>query len=383
MSFVQMNTNTAGLEQEQPSPAEKTLVKLKVALGVTTAVALILGVALCVSVTSNSTSASSSDTPAGLSGLRAPVTQEQVVDTHRHFFVGEGFEDEKDQIHLTPHLNLTTDRLKRFHIKRSVVEGKDNLNQYITAGATHIYDKDGKLTHRQHIEVLQGGAATLGEFADRWGQVGPHTMRFCVHNEITGDKFYLVPIGLSMAWLNPDHNQTITPDLFFFSFQAAGSELKDRVTSFCTTAAHPSIDLGKCFLGRGQEEWDNHVLPWAGAYAQAAGMFDDKAGRRLLWGSRSTDERVGGAVGGYVGGKVGGAIGEKVGGSAGAWAGEAAGGAIGGAVAGPPGAVIGAEVGEWAGEKAGSYAGEKIGEHYGDDIGSDLGSDAGDWASGR
>ena len=234
------------------------------------------------------------------------------------------------------------------------------------AGLTELLDDTGTVVYEMRVEVLEAGAATLGEFSDQHGSIGTRTLRVQVLDKETGHRFFLIPIGFSTtSWDGDNFNQTLFPDLYYFSFQASGTPLDTRIVSFCTTA-YEKPTTATCFLGHGQQEWDDHVQKWSTFYYNSVVADGNTAGRRV-WSSGGAN--VGGKVGGYAGGKIGGKVGGVVGGDVGG----AVGGVVGGAVAGPVGAAVGEEVGHWAGQKVG----RSLGRHYGKEIGHDAGTAVG------
>merc|ERR1719498_989983 len=113
---------------------------------------------------------------------------------------------------------------------------------------------------------------------------------------------------LSMAAYAADHNSTLSPDLFYFSYQKAGSQVGERIVSFCSTALFPAESPGgHCFLGKGQRYWSK-VQAWAAAHREAsmAGAASGNS-RRLHY--RHYGQVVGELAGRRFGGKVGASIG--------------------------------------------------------------------------
>ena len=215
------------------------------------------------------------------------------------------------------------------------------------AGVDRLTDPDtGETLYDSYLEVLEGGAATMGEYADRYGQVQDNVMRTQVkikYGEKKGDRFYLVPMGMSMAFLDSAHNQTRRPDFFYFSYQKKGTKLEDRIVTFCLDATFRNDvnedgkddDDGKdqeriqCFNGKGEEEW-KEVEKWTETYLYASdpemrnsrpipssykAASPKRDRRRQLWGEvsgRNIGEKVGSNVGGKMASGPGAAVGESV-----------------------------------------------------------------------
>mmetsp|Transcript_6452 Transcript_6452/g.10045 ORF Transcript_6452/g.10045 Transcript_6452/m.10045 type:complete len:367 (-) Transcript_6452:399-1499(-) len=293
--------------------------------------------------------------PLSLTDMTAAIPANALQTTRSQFSAGEAHLIGGDPSTYTPLASISSARLKRFDVNQ------DPDAPHHAAAVTHVYDAAGAKTHEQVVAVLKKGVSTLGEFADKFGQVGPRTIRLNVKVDKTGDEFHIVPLGLSMVARNSAHNSTILPDLFYFSFLKQGTKNDDRVVSFCSTASKGG--KGTCFLGKGQQQWDTAVEPWAKAYLDALRAEQKSAGRRLL--------NIGGDIGGWAGDKAGSWAGGKVGGTIGETVGEDVGAAV-GSFAGPVGTAVGAAVGGWAGEKIGS----EVGSHYG----GELGQEAGSWA---
>ena len=72
--------------------------------------------------------------------------------------------------------------------------------------------------------------------------------------------------------------------------------MKKRTLSFCSTATDKPT-TATCFLGHGQQEWDEHVQKWSNFYYESM-LAEGKHyhHERRMWA---------GAAGGYVGGKAG------------------------------------------------------------------------------
>jgi hypothetical protein len=337
-----------------------------------------------------------------------PPTPTHVKLTRAHFTGGE---DLTEQYFSTPttltELSTSTKYFKRFDADFTSKEaGKDNYpatQDAYAAGISHMMNGHGDVTHEIRLEVLESGAASLGEYADQYGQVGTRTIRVQVVDKSTNDRFYLIPIGLSLTSFDSDeHNQTLWPDLFYFSYLHHGQHQSKRIVTFCSTAAFTN-GSAHCFLGKGQKEWEE-VIKFSTAYVSnmIASAQDDERRRLHWWNSKSSAsaapvqhtkwhapaQKVGGdegaKLGKYEGSKIGGKVGGEIGGKIGGAVGEAAGGVVGGAVAGPVGASVGGEIGHWAGEKIGTKVGTDVGEKYGGEAGSavgrKIGSKAGGWA---
>ena len=330
------------------------------------------------------------------------TSSKHVQNTRYHF---SGGEEEVEKFYSKPtltELDTSNSRFKRFDAAFEAPSSR-RLSSYpiesdaYAAGVTHMMNEAGEITHEMRLEVLEGGAATLGEFADENGQVGTKSLRVSVLIKKTMDRFYLIPIGLSMT-----PNQTLWPDLFYFSFHKHGTLLSKRVVSFCSTAAYTNTSV-QCFLGKGQTEWETSVAPWAVAYMEGmqASANENAQSRRLhWWNSKSSAsaaptrhtkwhkpaEEAGAKAGGWAGNKegskIGGKIGGEIGGKIGGEVGEVAGTAAGGAVAGPVGAAVGGEVGHWAGKKIGTKIGTKIGSKVGGEVGTKVGTKIGGAAGG-
>lgn len=299
--------------------------------------------------------------------MRKVPSAETVATTRKHFSGGEQQTDLMTTVPKVTHLPaMSSDRFKRSDMTFDKGRQLASSSPY-AAGLTEMKDASGNVKYEMRTEVLEAGAATLGEFTNQHGQVGTRTLRLQITEKESGDRFFLIPIGLSMTSFDKDeHNQTLYPDLFYFSFHKKGTSMKKRTLSFCSTAIDKPT-TATCFLGHGQQEWDEHVQKWSNFYYESM-LAEGKHyhHERRMWA---------GAVGGYVGGKAGGYAGGKIGGVVGGYAGEAAGAAI----AGPVGAIVGEEIGHWAGEKIGS----KIGSHYGSEVGTAIGNDAGNYAENR
>lgn len=319
-------------------------------------------------------------TPSGSTVMTGPVSSTQVHKTRYHF---NGGEEEVEQFYSKPttltKLATSNSRFARFEPSFEDASHPVQSDAY-AAGVTHMINAAGETTHEMRLEVLEGGAATLGEFADKNGQVGTKSVRLTVVDKKTMDRFYIIPIGVSMT-----PNQTLWPDLFYFSFQKNGTALEERVVSFCSTAAFTDASV-QCFLGKGQTEWEHTVAPWATAYVESMNHQALLDSRRLRWWNHKSSASAAPAQhtkwhaplargGAYAGGKLGGKVGGEIGGKVGGAVGEVAGEGLGGFLAGPVGAAIGGEIGHWAGEKLGTYEGEKIGTA----VGRKLGSAAGGW----
>ena len=342
-----------------------------------------------------------------------PATPAHVARTRQGFTGGEDLTEKYfSKPTLTELSDTSTSRFRRFDASFQSEGEKGNnypaSQDAYAAGVTHMMDEKGAVTHEMRLEVLESGAASLGEYSDNHGQVGSRTLRIMVDNKMSNDRFYLVPIGLSMTSFDgDDFNQTLWPDLFYFSYLHHEAKAEERVVTFCSTATFNN-GSAHCFLGKGQKEWDHSVLPWAKAYLEgmvaAADSSSKEDGARRLhwWNSKSSAsaapvqhtkwhkpaEKIGGDVGAKIGNKegskMGGKIGGEIGGKVGGEVGEVAGTAVGGAVAGPVGAAVGGEVGHWAGKKIGKKVGEKVGKKYGGEagtaVGRKIGGAAGGWA---
>ena len=101
--------------------------------------------------------------------MRRTPSEETTAKTRVHF---SGGEEETDLITSVPTLThlpkLSSDRFKR----SDMIFDKKETNDVYTAGLTEMKDADGKVQYEMRTEVLAAGAATLGEYSDRHGQVG-------------------------------------------------------------------------------------------------------------------------------------------------------------------------------------------------------------------
>jgi hypothetical protein len=320
-------------------------------------IALMIGLGVCgETIVKEQASPESSAAPLSRGASRA-----QVDATLGQFNAGEEKTDALGAISIGPLLDKSSsDRIQRY--EGTAAEDPNHDKYHL--GRTDVYNHAGTKTHETYFEILEAGQATIGEYTDRHGRVGQRTMRLQVKHISSGDRFFLVPLGLSMAF----NQTTLRPDLFYFSYHKAGTALSARVATFCSVAS--SKNFGTCYLGHGQKQWDEVVLEWSTRYLKAVGyLVDDDVeaannGRRLM----QANENTGGKVGGVIGDAVGDTVGEDVGDTVGSWAG----GAIGGAVAGPVGAAVGAEIGGWLGGKVGGEIGGDVGEDVGSTIGSDV-----------
>ena len=268
----------------------------------------------------------------------------------------------------------------------------DESDDYHSGVTMILSPEDQSILYEDHLEILEGGYATLGEYADKNGQVGDRVLRTQVKimsGIRKGDRFFLVPLGFSMTGYDDD-NYTMArrPELFYFSYIPTGVAIEDRLVSICMEAnfkadlndgdALEATKESHCFLGHGDEYW-GEVQKYANAWftadmADGGGFVDtpldvvyedditDDVGNDVVDGGTGEGTRRRNLKIGFRGWKKSGAVvgkkvGEKQGGSAGA--------AAGGACCGPVGAAIGRKVGAWVGgkigKKAGSYIGGKLG----------------------
>merc|ERR1719231_1290270 len=98
---------------------------------------------------------------------------------------------------------------------------------------------------------------------------------------------FLIPTGLSMAAYQTKHNKTLAPDFFYFSYQAKGTKIEDRLVSLCSTASASA----HCFLGKGQSQFSK-IQRWAEDYIVAHNLDTPASSSRRLhawhqhhWGS--------------------------------------------------------------------------------------------------
>ena len=338
--------------------------------------------------------------------LKVPATAEEVNNTQTFFSAGEEITDlydapilTIDEARSTPHLQRYTavyedkqNRRALGSLKRSLNDDEDDdEDDDYHSGVTMILDpEDGKILYEDHLEVLEGGYATLGEYADKYGQIGDRVLRTQVKimsGNRSGDRFFLIPLGFSMSGYDNDTYSVVRrPELFYFSYVPNGTAIEDRLVSICMEADF-KVDLNDddvvedkkeshCFLGHGDEYWIE-VQKYANAWftadmADGGGFVDtplsvvyedettDDVGTKVNDNTRRQLKKHYTSVTTYR--KAGAVVGKELG----SRAGGAAGAAAGGACCGPVGAVVGRKVGAWiggkAGEKAGSYVGGKIAE---------------------
>ena len=345
--------------------------------------------------------------------LLIPATEKEVNSTQTFFSAGEEITDLydaplliKDEARSTPHLQRYQAVYKDEENRRALGSLKRSLNGDAAAaaaaaaaddaddadadddyhsGVTMILSpEDQSILYEDHLEVLEGGYATLGEYADKNGQVGDRVLRTQVKimsGNRSGDRFFLVPLGFSMTGYDND-NYTIArrPELFYFSYIPNGTAIEDRLVSICMEANFKA-DLNNddviedtieshCFLGHGDEHW-GEVQKYANAWftadmADGGGFVDtpfgsvvyedeitDDVGNEVVDGTGTRRNLLGYSTYRKAGALVGKELGSRAGGAGGA--------VVGGACCGPIGAVVGRKVGAWAGGKAGAKAGSYVG----------------------
>ena len=130
--------------------------------------------------------------------MRKVPSAETVSTTRKHFSGGEQETDLMTAVPKITHLPaMSTDRFKRSDMTYPAGAGRQLASSSpYTAGLTEMKDAAGKVKYEMRTEVLEAGAATLGEFTNQHGQVGTRTLRLQITEKESGDRFFLIPIGL-------------------------------------------------------------------------------------------------------------------------------------------------------------------------------------------
>ena len=136
--------------------------------------------------------------------MRKVPSAETVSTTRKHFSGGEQETDLMTAVPKITHLPaMSTDRFKRSDMTYPAGAGAGRQlasSSPYTAGLTEMKDAAGKVKYEMRTEVLEAGAATLGEFTNQHGQVGTRTLRLQITEKESGDRFFLIPIGLRYAF---------------------------------------------------------------------------------------------------------------------------------------------------------------------------------------